>query len=286
MRISTTERAVAGHAPVLTLASAHLGDCGSFPREDQYEDLVATAGRRGAASRLIVMSAEPSRVIALDGPSGSGKSTVARALARHLGWRYLDTGATYRAATLAVLRAGVDLVDPQAVARVVEQATIAVSTDPDAAQTTLDGEDVSTVIRGPEVTGAVSAVSAVPEVRRRLVALQRELAGGQGAVLEGRDIGTAVFPEAPVKVFLDASPEVRASRRAAEADTGVKATSGIDVVEQVAADLARRDRLDSSRTVSPLQCADDAVHLDSSALDADAVVRRVLELARAAGLTT
>jgi cytidylate kinase len=226
----------------------------------------------------------PPRVIALDGPSGSGKSTVARALARQLRWRYLDTGATYRAATLAVLRSGIDLDDAQAVAKTVAAAEIVVSTDPDAAGTTLDGEDVSAVIRGPEVTAAVSAVSAVPDVRRQLVELQRGLAGNAGAVLEGRDIGTAVFPEAPVKVFLDASPEVRASRRAGDADTGVAASAG-DVVSQVAADLARRDRLDSSRATSPLQAADDAVHLDSSSLDADAVVARVLELAARAGLT-
>jgi cytidylate kinase len=230
------------------------------------------------------MPTATTRVIALDGPSGSGKSTVARALARQLRWRYLDTGATYRAATLAVLRAGVDLTDADAVAATVADADIVVSTDPDRPGTTLDGEDVSAVIRGPEVTAAVSAVSAVPEVRRLLVALQRTLAGGDGATLEGRDIGTAVFPEAPVKVFLDASPEVRASRRAGDADTGVQ-TGGGDVVEQVAADLARRDRLDSSRAASPLQPAADAVHLDSSSLDADAVVQRVLELARAAGLT-
>jgi cytidylate kinase len=227
----------------------------------------------------------PARVIALDGPSGSGKSTVARAVARQLRWRYLDTGATYRAATLAVLRAGTDLTDAEAVATTVGKADIVVSTDPDAAGTTLDGEDVSAVIRGPEVTQAVSAVSAVPAVRTHMVALQRALAGDAGAVLEGRDIGTAVFPEAPVKVFLDASPEVRATRRAGDRDTGVAAAGG-DVVTQVAADLARRDRLDSSRAASPLQAADDAVHLDSSSLDADQVVQRVLELARAAGLTS
>ena len=221
----------------------------------------------------------PVPVIALDGPSGSGKSTVARALARQLGWRYLDTGATYRAATLAVLRAGTDLGDAAAVAATVARVDIVVSTDPDRAGTTLDGEDVSDEIRGPEVTQNVSAVSAVPDVRAQMVALQRTLAGDAGAVLEGRDIGTAVFPEAPVKVFLDASPEVRASRRAGDAHTGVAA--GGDVAQ----DLARRDRLDSSRAASPLQAADDAVHLDSSSLDADAVVARVLELARSAGLT-
>jgi cytidylate kinase len=215
------------------------------------------------------------RVIALDGPSGSGKSTVARGVARTLGWRYVDTGATYRAATLAALRASVPLDDPAAVAAAVGAAAIELSVDPDAPGVRLDGEDVSAEIRGPEVTSAVSAVSAVPQVRTQMVALQRSLIG-TGAVVEGRDIGTAVAPDAPVKVYLDASPEVRASRRAAEGTVGD--------VPAVAADLARRDQLDSSRKASPLQAAADAVHLDSSALSADEVVARVLELARAAGL--
>ena len=226
----------------------------------------------------------PTRVIALDGPSGSGKSTVARGVARRLRWRYVDTGATYRAATLAVLRSGADLSDTDAIAAAVAGAGITVSTDPDAAGTCLDGEDVSAVIRGPEVTAAVSAVSAVPAVRAQLVALQRDLAGADGAVLEGRDIGTAVFPEAQVKVFLDARPEVRAGRRAGDADAGVVVT-GADVAAVVAADLARRDRLDSSRAASPLAAAGDAIHLDSSAMDAEQVVARVLELATDAGLT-
>jgi len=226
------------------------------------------------------------RVIALDGPSGSGKSTVARAVARRLGWRYVDTGATYRAATLAVLRAGVDVGDREAVAATVARVSIVVSSDPDVCGTSLDGDDVSALIRGAEVTSAVSAVSAVPEVRRQMVALQRELAGSDGAVLEGRDIGTAVFPEAPVKVFLDATAQVRAARRAGDAHTGISVVTGSsDVVQQVADDLARRDRLDSSRAASPLQAADDAVHLDSSALDAEQVVDRVLRLADEAGLT-
>jgi cytidylate kinase len=215
------------------------------------------------------------RVIALDGPSGSGKSTVARGVARTLGWRYVDTGATYRAATLAALRAGVALEDPAAVAAAVADARIELSVDPDVPGVRLDGDDVAAEIRGPVVTGAVSAVSAVPAVRAQMVALQRSLIG-DGAVVEGRDIGTAVAPAAPVKVYLDASPEVRASRRAAEGTVGD--------VPTVAADLARRDQLDSSRQASPLQAADDAVHLDSSALSADEVVARVLELARAAGL--
>ena len=222
-------------------------------------------------------------VIALDGPSGSGKSTVARAVATALGWRYVDTGATYRIATLAVLRAGVDLNDSAAVTAVVETAPVELSTDPAVPSARLGGEDVSAVIRGAEVTAAVSAVSAVPAVRRRLVQLQRELAGTAGAVLEGRDIGTAVFPDAPVKVFLDASPAVRAGRRAADGDAGVHAPAG-DLLASVGADLARRDRLDSTRATSPLAAADDAVHLDSSTLEAAAVVEQVLALARDAGL--
>ena len=232
------------------------------------------------------MPSPATKVIALDGPSGSGKSTVARGVAQALGWRYVDTGATYRAATLAVLRAGTELTDAGAVTDVVERATIDLSTDPGAAAVRLDGEDVTSVVRGAEVTAAVSAVSAVPAVRTQLVALQRRLAGDSGAVLEGRDIGTAVFPEAPVKVFLDASAEVRAARRAGDTDAGVSVTGGQTAVAAVAADLARRDRLDSSRTTSPLQAAQDAVHLDSSTLDAPQVVERVLDLARRAGLVT
>jgi cytidylate kinase len=221
------------------------------------------------------------RVVALDGPSGSGKSTVARAVARELGWRYVDTGATYRAATLAVLRAGFDTGNAAHVDEAVAGAVVELSTDPDRPGVLLDGEDVTAEVRGPEVTAAVSAVSAVPAVRERMVALQRRLAG-EAAVLEGRDIGTAVFPDAPVKVFLDASAEARAARRAGDADTGVAA--GGDVAARVAADLARRDRLDSSRAASPLQAADDAVHLDSTALTADEVVARVLDLVRERGL--
>jgi cytidylate kinase len=228
-----------------------------------------------------VSPAPSPRVIALDGPSGSGKSTVARGVARALELPYVDTGVMYRAATLAVLRAGVSTADPAAVERVVGAAEISLSSDPDAPCVRLDGDDVTAEIRGPEVTAAVSAVSAVPAVRRQMVAQQRALSAA-GAVVEGRDIGTAVAPDAPVKVFLDADPAVRAARRAGDSDAGVR-TEG-DVVSAVAQDLARRDRLDSTRQASPLQAAPDAVHLDSSALSADEVIARVLELARAAGL--
>lgn len=225
------------------------------------------------------MSLAPSpRVIALDGPSGSGKSTVARGVARRLGLPYVDTGATYRAATLAVLRAGVDLTDPDALDRVVAAADIRLSVDPDDPYVLLEGEDVSAQIRGASVTSAVSAVSAVPAVRRHLVRLQRELTAG-GAVLEGRDIGTVVVPDAPVKVYLDADPDVRAVRRAAESVL----PGGADSVRAVAVDLARRDRLDSTRASSPLRAAPDAVHLDATALSADEVIARVLALAVAAG---
>jgi cytidylate kinase len=225
----------------------------------------------------------PVAVIALDGPAGSGKSTVARAVARALAWRYVDTGATYRAGTLAVLRAGVDLTDTAAVTEAVTAADIQLGTDPDAPSVRLDGDDVSATIRGADVTAAVSAVSAVPQVRAHLVALQRAAIGTSGAVAEGRDVGTTVTPSAPVKVYLHASPEVRAARRAGDADAGVSGSTG-DLVSAVAADLARRDAHDSGRAASPLQAAADAVHLDSSALGVEEVVAEVLALAAAAGL--
>lgn len=229
------------------------------------------------------MSPAPSpRVIALDGPSGSGKSTVAKGVARALGLAYVDSGATYRAATLAVLRAGADLTDPTAVTTVVAEARIELATDPDAPVVTLDGEDVSVPVRGAEVTAAVSAVSAVPAVRALMVDVQRRLAAS-GAVIEGRDIGTVVVPDAPVKVYLDADPSIRAERRAGDIDTGVRAEG--DVVRAVQADLARRDRLDSSRAASPLQAAPDAVHVDATSMTAEQVVETVLALASRAGFT-
>lgn len=226
-------------------------------------------------------------VVALDGPSGSGKSTVARGVARALGWRYVDTGATYRAATLAVLRAGTDPADPAQVgaqvAALLERGGLRLTPDPDAPAVHLDGEDVSAAVRTPEVTAAVSAVSAVPEVRSALVGLQREVIGGTGAVVEGRDIGSVVAPEAGVKVYLDADPEVRARRRAGDTDAGVVA-AGSDLVGAVAADLARRDAYDSSRAASPLAEADGAVRIDASALSAQQVVDAVLQLVDEAGL--
>ena len=212
-------------------------------------------------------------VVALDGPSGTGKSTVARRLADRLEARYLDTGAMYRAATVAALRSGVDLADPVAVTKVVEAAEIDISTDPAHVSIRLDGEPVDAEIRSAEVTGAVSAVSAVPAVRAVIVAAQRELIADGGIVVEGRDIGTVVWPTARPKVYLTASPEARARRRATEL--------GIDVAE-VASDIARRDDLDSSRAASPLARAADAIDLDTTDLGIDEVVERLVELAAAA----
>ena len=213
--------------------------------------------------------------VTLDGPSGTGKSSVARAVAARLGADYLDTGAMYRAATVAVLDAGVDPEDSEAVARVVAGARIEVGTAADAETVTVDGVDVAGRIRGPEVTRAVSPVSAVPAVRRQLVDQQRSLvAEADAVVVEGRDIGTVVLPGATLKVYLTAAPEVRAQRRAGQL--------GITDPAEVAAlaeDLRRRDEYDSSRVDSPLRPATDAVIVDSTDLDRDAVVDRVVELA-------
>ncbi|SEO86713.1 (d)CMP kinase [Trujillonella endophytica] len=213
--------------------------------------------------------------VTLDGPSGTGKSSVARAAAARLGAAYLDTGAMYRAATVAVLDAGVDPEDAEAVAAVVAGARIEVGTAADVELVRVDGVDVAVRIRGAEVTRAVSAVSAVPAVRRQLVDQQRALVEAADAVVvEGRDIGTVVLPGATCKIYLTAAPEARAQRRAAQ--LGVR-----DVAEiaAIAADLRRRDTYDSSRADSPLRPAADAVVVDSTALDRDQVVDRVVELA-------
>ena len=211
-------------------------------------------------------------VVALDGPSGTGKSTVARQLAIRLGARYVDTGAMYRAATLAVLRKGADVADAAAVTDTVRAAAIEISTDPRQPGITLDGEPVDAEIRSARVTAAVSAVSAVPEVRSQLVAIQRALAAPGGVVMEGRDIGSVVWPQARLKVYLTASAAARARRRAGELGPDAD-------IDAVATDIARRDRLDSTRAASPLRRADDALELDTTDLDVDTVVDRLAELA-------
>jgi cytidylate kinase len=213
-------------------------------------------------------------VIAMDGPSGTGKSTVARGVAARLGIRYLDTGAMYRAATLAVLRAGIDPSDRDRVAAAVAGADIEVGTDPASPAVRLDGAGVDVEIRSAAVTAAVSVVSAVPAVRAQLVAVQRRLIEQGPIVVEGRDIGAVVWPAARPKVFLTARPEVRAGRRAAE----LGPTDGA-AVAAVAADIARRDRLDTSRAASPFTQADDAVVVDTSELQISEVINQLVDLA-------
>ncbi|TDZ78931.1 Cytidylate kinase [Mycobacteroides salmoniphilum] len=217
-------------------------------------------------------------VVAIDGPSGTGKSSVAKELARQLGAAYLDTGAMYRIVTLWVLRAGVDLTDPAAISAASAQVPMSVGTDPNVQTALLAGEDVSNPIRGTEVTGAVSAVSAVPAVRERLVRQQRELAEGSGGavVVEGRDIGAVVLPDADVKIYLTASAQARAQRRNAQNVSGGEA----DEYERVLADVQRRDHLDSTRAVSPLRPAEDAVQVDTSDMTQDQVVAHLLDLVR------
>ena len=214
-------------------------------------------------------------IVAIDGPAGSGKSTVARAVAARLGVPVLDTGAMYRAVTVAVLRAGVDPDDADAVARVA--GAVALTVDE---RVHLDGADVTDEIRGTAATAAVSAVSAVPGVRRILVERQRAwvLEHG-GGVVEGRDIGTVVLPDAAVKVFLTAPPEVRAERRRGDELAARRAAA----VDAVLADLERRDQLDSTRVVSPLQPADDAVIIDTAGLSVEDVVDQVVSMVEQAG---
>jgi cytidylate kinase len=215
-------------------------------------------------------------VVAIDGPSGSGKSTVARGVARALGLRYLDTGAMYRAVTWRVLHHGVALTDAVAMAAAALTADLTVSTDPDESTVTVDGVDVSTAIREEPVTAAVSAVSAVPAVRADMVDRQRRLIGSGGIVVEGRDIGTTVAPDAPVKIFLTADPAARASRRGRELAGGpaIDAT----VLEATREALQSRDAADSGRAASPLAQADDAHVIDSTDLTAAEVVDAVLDL--------
>jgi cytidylate kinase len=217
--------------------------------------------------------------IAIDGPSGTGKSTVSRRVALALGAAYLDTGSMYRIATLGVLRAGVDPADAAAVAKCVANLDWSVGTDPAAEHVEFDGENVGDEIRGAAVSSAVSLVAKVPEVRGELVLAQRRIAGAHPRmVMEGRDIGTVVLTDAEVKVFLTASAQARAQRRNRQ---NIEEGRGDDYAA-VLANVQQRDHIDSTREVSPLRPADDAVVLDTSELDIDDVTARLLQLARAA----
>ena len=208
-------------------------------------------------------------IVAVDGPSGTGKSTTCRALAKRLDAKYVDTGAMYRVATLAVLRAGVDPADTAAVINATANLPLEVSDDPDSTQVIFDGEDVSRVIREDEVTRNVSAVSAIPEVRQNLVDLQRNLAEkAHRAIVEGRDIGTVVLADAPAKAFMTASAEVRAQRRH---DQNLAAGIESDF-DSVLAAVQKRDAADSSRATSPLRPAEDAVLVDTSDMSRDEVL--------------
>jgi cytidylate kinase len=205
-------------------------------------------------------------VIAIDGPAGSGKSTVAKAVAARLGLPYLDTGAMYRAVAFEAIRRGIDPEDGPTVAELARQIEMSIED-----KVTVNGTDATVEIRGPEVTRAVSAVAANPDVRKELVLRQREWAEARGGgVVEGRDIGTVVFPGAELKVYLTANEDVRAQRRGRE----MLARD----YDRVAADIARRDRIDSTRAASPLAIAEDAVEVDTTGMDADSVVERVMAL--------
>jgi cytidylate kinase len=220
-------------------------------------------------------------VVAVDGPAGSGKSSVCRGVARRLGYRYLDTGAMYRAMTWAVLRAGIDPNDAPQVSAFASTPLIVSGTDPSSPQIEVDGTDVSEPIRTTEVTSAVSAVSAIPAVRERLVALQRERAreaglADEGIVVEGRDIGSVVLPSADLKVFLTADPAIRALRRARE-QSGGEAVAATSIAETGEA-LSKRDAFDSARATSPMIQAADAVIVDTTNMTLEQVVDHVCGL--------
>lgn len=211
-------------------------------------------------------------IVAIDGPAGTGKSSTSRAVAAALGLSYLDTGAQYRAITWWMITNGVDVDDPAAIAMAAGKPAIVSGTDPDDPTITVDGVDAAAPIRTPEVSARVSAVSAVPEVRARITELQRSIAASAtgGIVVEGRDIGTTVLPDADLKIFLTATPEVRAARRSGE-------LKGSDVAATRDA-LIKRDAADSSRKTSPLAKADDAVEVDTSELTLEQVIEGVVTL--------
>jgi cytidylate kinase len=220
-------------------------------------------------------------IVAIDGPSGAGKSTVARMLAQRLGVPYIDTGAMYRAVGLAAREAGIRLPieDPEKVARLTESLSIGLESAPREPRVLLNGRDVTTLIREPEISLYASAVSAIPAVRRQMVAQQRLLAAEKGGVMEGRDIGTKVFPDTPHKFFLTASPEVRAGRR--EAELAARGTP--QPLAQVLADMEKRDRADQTRSDSPLSHDETYVIIDSSDREPGEVVDEMERRVRSSG---
>jgi cytidylate kinase len=212
-------------------------------------------------------------IIAIDGPSGAGKGTIARATAHALGYRHVDTGAMYRAVGWKALQAGIALDDEAAIAALADASRIEITES----AVTIDGVDVTRAIRTPEIDRAAAAVARLPQVRAGLVGRQRVLGAGGGIVMEGRDIGTVVFPDADVKVYLDASPEERARRRASDAAR----TGGPTAVAEVATMLTERDELDRTRHASPLYAARDAKVVDTTGKSVDDVVREVMRVVAA-----
>lgn len=213
--------------------------------------------------------------IAIDGPSGAGKGTIARGIAERLQYRHIDTGAMYRAVAWKALRERIDLADEAAVAALAGRAAF----DLEDGRVRIDGEDVARAIRTPEIDSAAATVARHPAVRRVLVRRQQAMGAGGGVVMEGRDIGTVVFPNADVKIYLDASPEERARRRASDPAHRASESS---VLSDVATALAERDRIDSTRTASPLAMAADAVHVETTGLSVSAVIDRVMDAVEAA----
>jgi cytidylate kinase len=218
-------------------------------------------------------------VIAIDGPAGAGKSTVAQKLAARLGLNYVDSGATYRAAALKVLEAGVHPQDEPAVARLIGGTDVQVTAGDREPRVLVDGVDVTARLRSPEVTLAAAQVSRLPEVRAKLIEIQRRFARGRGVVMEGRDIGTVVFPQAQLKIFLKADVEERARRRLKQDSEEGRETT----LEKTAYEIGRRDQLDAERKISPLVPASDAVEIDSTHLLAEQVVGQILELVKTKG---
>ena len=211
-------------------------------------------------------------IIAIDGPSGAGKGTVARAAARELGYRHVDSGAMYRAVGWKALREGVPLDDEEATARLAAVSAVELSSD----AVSIDGEDVTRAIRTPEIDRAAAAVARLPRVRAVLVARQRQMGSGGGIVMEGRDIGTVVFPDADVKIYLDAAPEERARRRA----TDPAHSGGPTAVAEVATALTARDEIDRTRTESPLAMASDAHHVETTGKPVEEVVSEVIAIVK------
>jgi cytidylate kinase len=227
------------------------------------------------------MSLEMSKrgIITIDGPSGSGKSTVGKLLAKRLGYLYLDTGAMYRALAWKALRLGIPLDDSEKLARLAEHSQIVLSGDPESLRVSIDSEDVTEAIRSPEISRAASLIATIAEVRHVMVAKQREIGRSGKIVLEGRDTGTVVFPDADVKFFLDARLEVRARRRFEQDLGGTPEAAGASF-EHVLRETEERDRRDAERSASPLRRAEDAVYLDSSDLSVEQVLERMVEVIR------